>query len=101
MNYKILIDDNFHYMDESERTTGPTLTTREEAIAEAKKIVDESLRWERRQCQNPHNPSEIFARYRSFGEDPFIVSEDEECSFSAWEYAKERSASIAREDVSD
>ena len=41
--YKILIDDNFHFMDESERTDHGDFATAEEAIAECKAIIDDNL----------------------------------------------------------
>jgi hypothetical protein len=41
--YKVLIDDNFHFMDESERVTYGVFATANEAIAECKAIVDECL----------------------------------------------------------
>lgn len=39
--YTIYIDDNFHFMDESERYEQGTYSTYEEALAVAKGIVDE------------------------------------------------------------
>ena len=45
--YQVFTDDNFHYMDESERIDGNSYDTYEEAVEEARRIVDRSLRWER------------------------------------------------------
>ena len=94
MKYQIYIDDNFHYMNEDERVKGPLLRSKEAAIAEVKQIVDESLLWERNQCENPNDPKELYERYIAFGDDPFILSEDKSFRFSAWEYAKLRSAEL-------
>ncbi len=33
---------------------------------------------------------DMWEGYMMFGEDPFIESDDPECKFSAWSYAKER-----------
>jgi len=44
MKYKVLVDDNFHYMDEDERYELGEFDTSEDAIAPCKKIVDECLR---------------------------------------------------------
>jgi hypothetical protein len=33
---------------------------------------------------------ELWEGYMMFGEDPFIVSDDINCRFSAWTYAKQR-----------
>jgi hypothetical protein len=41
--YKVIVDDNFHYMDESERYEHGVFATAEEAIAACKRIVDEDL----------------------------------------------------------
>src|SRR5512139_1143390 len=41
--YEVFVDDNFHYMDESERYKLGTFKTCEEATAVCKRIVDEFL----------------------------------------------------------
>lgn len=41
--YIVYVDDNFHYMDESERYCAGEFDALEEAIAKCKQIVDESL----------------------------------------------------------
>jgi hypothetical protein len=101
MKYQIFIDDNFHYMDESERDEGNSFDSAEEAIIEAKKIVDRSLRWERMQAKAPDDAEELYDRYTDFGDDPFIRSGDPDCKFSAWNYAKERCKEIVLEDIND
>jgi hypothetical protein len=42
---------------------------------------------------------ELWAGYARFGEDPFIVSADEECVFSAWDYARQRCEALCRPDL--
>jgi len=43
MRYRVLVDDNFHYMDESERYELGKFKTLEAAVAACKRIVDEFL----------------------------------------------------------
>ncbi len=59
--YRVMIDDNFHYMDEDERCDSGTFKTYEEAVSAAKEIVDRSLRWERGQSKNPNDPDELYS----------------------------------------
>src|SRR5205823_728119 len=41
--YKVMVDDNFHYMEEDERDEFGTFSTIEEAVASCKRIVDDDL----------------------------------------------------------
>ena len=91
MTYKVLIDDNFHYMDESERYELGAFPTLEAALEASKKVVDDYL-------LSAYRPgmaaSELAASYDSFGEDPFIIDtsgKEVGVLFSAWEYASRRS----------
>jgi hypothetical protein len=99
--YKVMVDDNFHYMDQDERYELGTFSTIEEAVAACKQLVDEDLRAlaEGKNC----TPEELYDYYVSFGSDPFVValdSQDARLSFFAWDYAKERSLVLAtREDM--
>lgn len=91
MKYKVCVDDNFHYMDESERYTKGEYETAEAAISAAKQIVNDYLI----SIYNPGMTADkLFENYRGYGEDPFIVSEDKSCQFSAWTYAEARSKEI-------
>jgi len=42
-NYRVLINDNAHYMDESERADHGIFANADEAIAACKNIVDDEL----------------------------------------------------------
>ena len=42
-SYKVLINDNAHYMDESERADHGVFANADEAVAACKKIVDDDL----------------------------------------------------------
>lgn len=91
--FKVCVDDNFHYMDESERTTHGTFATLDEAVAACKRIVDSYL-------MGAHKPGiraqELYESYTMFGDDPFILSEFGDGGFSAWHYAKERCGELCR-----
>ena len=94
--YKVMVDDNFHYMDEDERWEYGTFATREEALAACRKLVDEWLALN-------HKPgmtaAELYSQYTGFGDDPFIVAlyDAESVAFSAWDYARERAAALCGE----
>ena len=69
--YKVLIDDNFHYMDLSERVTHGMFETADEAIAACKLIVDQCLVF------GPGmTAADAYDLYAGFGDDPFIVPLD-------------------------
>jgi hypothetical protein len=90
MTYKVFIDDNFHYMDESERYELGEFPTLDAAIAASRKIVDEYLLSAYKPGMTAHA---LYRSYTSFGEDPFIVavsSNETGVLFSAWDYAKSR-----------
>lgn len=98
--FRVMIDDNFHFMDEDERIESGTFQTYEAAVKAAKKIVDRSLRWERSQCKNPTNPKELYHRYTDFGDDPFVMPQPPGEHFSAWGFAEQRCHDICREPLS-
>jgi hypothetical protein len=90
MIYKVFVDDNFHYMDESERYELGEFPTLDAAIEASKKIVDEYLL---AAYQPGMTAQALFGSYTSFGADPYIVampSKETEVLFPAWDYAKRR-----------
>ena len=87
--YTVYVDDNFHYMDESERYKLGEFEDCAAAIAACKQIVDEFLLANLGRCEN------LLATYLMFGEDPFILTEDSHCKFSARDYARERAQVLA------
>jgi hypothetical protein len=89
--YDVYVDDNFHYRDESERYKLGEFSSCEEAVRACMKIVDEFFD---KDFDVKITYEELYGGYTMFGEDPFIVSDDEGCFFSAWEYAKEKSKKI-------
>jgi hypothetical protein len=92
MLYTVFVDDNYHYMDESERYKAGEFADCASAVAACKQIVDEFLVT----CNLDNTDAEIFKQYVLFGEDPWISSDDRECRFSAWDYARERAKELAR-----
>lgn len=98
MPYKVLVDDNFHYMDESERYELAEFESWEAAATASKRIVDEFLNSAFRPGMTAQ---ELYKAYIGFGEDPFIVSDDaadDSRRFSAWSYAQRRCAQICQPD---
>ena len=95
-NYRVLINDNAHYMDESERTDHGIFANADEAVAACKEIVDGDLNamWKPRMTAK-----ELYELYVAFGPDPFVVPlnpKDPDVEFSAWTYAKKRCKELVR-----
>ena len=88
--YTVFVDDNYHYMDESERYKLGEFDDCASAVAACKRIVDEFLET----CDSSQSPDEILKTYIMFGEDPWVKSDDPECRFSARDYARERSIEL-------
>ncbi|MGO8867071.1 MAG: hypothetical protein ACLQME_11275 [Alphaproteobacteria bacterium] len=88
--YKVMVDDNFHYQEPEERRVHGIYATLEEALAVCRGLVDQALKEEYRPGISAEK---LYERYTSFGDDPFIVvldGADNDAKFSAWNYAKER-----------
>ena len=88
--YVVMVDDNYHYMDEAERYEQGRYPDCATAVAVCKHIVDDFFAT----CDSATTAAELFASYSMFGEDPFIMSTDPACTFSAWDYARQRCAEI-------
>jgi hypothetical protein len=92
-SYRVLIDDNFHYMDEDERYEHGQFDSLEAAIAACKHIVDAFL-------EESYTPgmtaASLYDSYTAFGQDPFIVGGEGGVLFSAWDYAKARCTEIVQ-----
>jgi hypothetical protein len=85
MTYKVIVDDNFHFMDEQERTAHGEFKTLDAAIEACKKIVDEYLAL----AYTPGmTAKDLYSNYVAFGDDPWIGGGDG-VPFSAWNYAKQ------------
>ena len=91
--YKVMIDDNFHYQDESERVEFSTFATADEAVAACRRLVLASLL----ESYKPGmTAAELCDQYRSFGSDPFVVVPPGagKVEFSARDYAREQAADL-------
>lgn len=85
--YRVVVDELSHYRDESARSDGETYNNRMEAEEACRQIVKNSLPgtvdgMSRRERENR------FQSYMMFGDDPFIVTDDPTCRFSASSYAR-------------
>ena len=85
--YQVWVDDNANWQDEVFRYKLGEYATCEEATAICKSLLDNFL-------QNAYKPGmtavELIRHYANFGEEPGISSHGSYCSFSGWNYAKER-----------
>lgn len=89
--FTVHVADNFHYMDDNETYTYCACPTWTEAVAAAREIVERFLAAE---YQPGMTAEMLFAKYTSFGEDPYIVPTLEGAGFSAWDYARRRCAEM-------
>jgi hypothetical protein len=91
MKFTVFVDDNFHHSDESERYKKGDYPTAEAAVAACKQIVDDYLSAAYREGMPA---SELYRSYRTFGEDPFVVSESGRTRYSSSAYAMERCSEL-------
>jgi hypothetical protein len=92
MPFKVIVADNYHYMDESENYELGSFDTLEGAINASMRIVDEYLESAYKQGIPTH---ELFKSYLMFGEDPYILSSEVEgVLFSARDYARRKCAEL-------
>ena len=87
LKYTVYVDDNFHLNEEEARYKLGEFDSCEAAVNACMKIVDDFMRQGYREGLTFED---MWEGYMMFGEDPFIESDDPECKFSAWSYAKER-----------
>jgi hypothetical protein len=89
--YTVLVDDNFHFMDESERLRYGEYESYEEAVENCIKIVNESLNHLYRPGMSP---AELYSQYTSFGDDPYVFPAGQGDRFSAWDFARDKCEEI-------
>jgi hypothetical protein len=88
--YKVLIDDNFHFMDEEHRYEHGTFRTADEAVAACKRIVDNELTY---MLKPDMTVDDLYGLWVMFAEDPYVMPlnrTDAPVDFAACDYAKER-----------
>ena len=92
MPYKVLVDDNFHFTDKSERYTLGEFDSYDKALDASKDVVDRYLR---QAHTHGMTANDLFESYTAFGDDPWILetppSPKGEPRFSARDYAREKS----------
>ena len=91
MAYDVYVDDNYDYMDEDRRYHYGTFATCQEAVDACKNLVNA---WLEHGYKPGMTADELYVGYKGFGEDPFIQTNDKNCTFSAWTYAKTRCQEI-------
>ena len=94
MTFQVLVDDNFHYMDEEARAALGRYDAGCAALTACRRLVDE---WLVDQHRPGMSAGELLLRYQQFGPDPFIVSEAghaEAPEFSAWDYARQQASAL-------
>jgi hypothetical protein len=79
--YIVMVDDNYHYMDEDERYQAGVYDTLEGAVRRCKSIIRACIEYE-----EGVTPDELFAQYSMYGDDPFIIGDG---SFCGRTYARE------------
>jgi hypothetical protein len=86
--FTVFVDDNFHYMDPTERYREGEFDTYAAAVAACQAIVDDFLTEHHRPGMSA---AELLTAYKTYGEDPFVVPRPPDGpSFSAWGYAEKR-----------
>lgn len=70
--YIVMIDDNFHYMDEDHKYKHGEFSTYNEAVVACKKIVDEELA---DMLKQGTNPAKLSSTWSMFGDDSFILDD--------------------------
>jgi hypothetical protein len=89
MSYVVMVDDNFHYMDESERYRLGKFDDAEVALGECRRIVNDYLLAAYKPGMSAR---ELYDSYKMFGEDPYVCCVDvPQVRFSAWDYARNQS----------
>jgi hypothetical protein len=94
--FRLMVADNFHCMDKDESYEQGTYPTLGAAIEAAQQIVEQHLL---RGYAPGVTATELWDRYRHFGEDPYLAPHQSTRAlstpvFSAWTYAKQRCEEI-------
>jgi hypothetical protein len=78
--YKVLVDDNYHHGNESDRYTAGSFTSLEEAIDKCKEITVKSLE---DFYEEGISPEKLSAQWALFGDDPYVFGGSGAVPFSA------------------
>ena len=99
-SYLVMVDDNFHFMDEDARWRDSAHASADAAVARCKAIVDDWLAHAVENAPEPMTAAELLDTFHHFGEDPFVIAPhgEQRVAFSAWDYARERARAICEEE---
>jgi len=94
--YRVYISENSRYADDEGRYFKAAYPDCETALQVCRDIVDTFLQ---RAFSKGKSEDELWDQYVHFGEDPHIVvaGRESDCSFSAWDYARQRIRELAGE----
>lgn len=89
--FAVMVNDNFHFMDQDEPWRLGTFATLNQALAVCTNMVESCLA----DCyKTGMDAKELYSLYMLFGDDPFILGPGDLSEFSAWDYAKARAKDI-------
>ena len=92
VKYTLFVDDNYHFTHEDNTAAERgEYATYEEAVGEAKRIIDHYLE---EAYEPPMTAEELLESYKLYGEDPFVVPDRGKKKFSGWDYAAVRCREI-------
>lgn len=87
-----MVADNFHHMDDDNPPTRlGEYDSYEEALAQARRVVDSFLA---DQHKPGMQPDELYRLFTTFGDDPIVLPRDPEQPFDSYAYAKARCAEL-------
>ena len=78
--FKIFVDDNYHYMDESERYAAGSYDSLDEAVNKCKELTIKSLE---NLYEKGITPEKLQIQWSMFGEDPYVFGGCGAVPFSA------------------
>ena len=90
--YLVMVDDNFHFTDESERYQAGEYDTYDEAVGKCKAIVDDYLE---SALEPGMTAQQLYTSYQMYGEDPYVIGQGD-YAYSSWDYAKRRCSDLAK-----
>ena len=93
MKYRLVVYDNFHYMDDDEPYEKGEYETYELALADAKSMIESFLEFN---WKNGMTPDQLIDVFNDFGEEPTIIPRNNDNGeiFSARKYVNEIAESI-------
>ena len=96
--FQVWTEDNFHYADHGARRMQGEYRSELEAVRAACELIDRSLQ---EQHAAGMSAAELIVRFRSFGEDAYLVKLgfDARLNFSGWDYAEAAAERLCAQEV--